>query len=961
MAGNSLASILETMKQGDIMNRWGAIVAFDHVRLNNVLRQQWLEAYDGYNYLPVFSGKVDLTPTGSEWCVLQNVHLGKPEISFEPSTLQNSTVLLTIALLAGSFTVFEQNTGMLYSFDIHEEQGHTLKIKLDLSMVVGIVDQMGRVTLQLGDGIDFSCDLPGPAASQKKVGELFKESFKKLPLERRILELGTLNLQGGSSLSPSNFMILTQREPGAEQPGAMNSKNGAVLVMVQLRGDELGGDIPSEERIPYLIANDSVNGVPRYSAAMVLAQRYIPYSDDDKLALIRSVLFPKRRNVFVEESRHTPHDMYIAGNVEPTTSSVTIEPSTHSVKAGGAPITYKAYRNGALLNGVEWTVRSLNTINSVGTIDAKTGVYAPVSAAQIGQQSVRNIVTATWTEPAEGERPAQDHRVSALLLVSSRPMTISPGCVPRPVGGESVDFVATALSSSTLTWKQPAYGTLVANGNSARYTPPAEYPPEHVTVQPIEVSDQTGETVAGYVVLSNFKSTMTIDPPFVSDIARSGTVQLTEESGAPDELERHWEVLGNAGGTVVDGKYTAPANGEDEFVVVKCDIRLNDGFLLRTGYSIIKLQNFNQEDSWDKIIDFKLESVRSEKLYDNGYQQATLRCVIQTNGRPLTGDEEATVKLHYVNSRQAVADVAPLQDGIPYDPARKLLWAQSTTSNGFFPFPGNFQNDVDSSPSAELPNRFLRHLVTRDKDPVEFYASVMSPYGLQFDSDVTPGHEDGRITFVPVPSPKTSPSNFRFERRRISGGGTGDTGDTENEEDFDLYIKTVDYFGLYATVENRALTFMFMEFMKPAPGGRSPVSIVAWESPFENESMFSFTGLAYNSPKKNDDRELMQFDSIIENNPLLKPTLDHKVHGGVAEGHLLISLFRRTNVRQDDWRGVPGNKDLHPLSKEAGVNTSLKLILTDNEGHRHALAITFRAGNRNRFTITPLPELFNKV
>ena len=132
MASNSLASILEKMKSGSITEKWGAVCAFDRERLNRVLQQQWIEKYDGTQYLPVFSGQMDLNESRTEFGVLKDVLLGKPLLSFEPAALDNSRAVLTLSILGGTFTANEIDAGVLYSYTITEAQGYTLKVVLDL-------------------------------------------------------------------------------------------------------------------------------------------------------------------------------------------------------------------------------------------------------------------------------------------------------------------------------------------------------------------------------------------------------------------------------------------------------------------------------------------------------------------------------------------------------------------------------------------------------------------------------------------------------------------------------------------------------------------------------------------------------------------------------------------------------------------------------------------------------------
>ncbi|KAB0488506.1 hypothetical protein SAMN04490202_5676 [Pseudomonas reinekei] len=956
MASNSLASILEKMKDRAITERWGAVCAFDRERLNRVLLQQWLEKYDGSNYVPVFSGEVHLNDSLTEKGVLKDVMIGKPLLSFEPAALDNSRAILTFSILGGSFTAFEIKTGVLYSYQITEAQGYTLKIKLDLSLVVGSIDRLGRVTLDLSKGTEFVCDLAAPVASQQKIGGFFQEKFNNLPVERQVYELGILDLKGGSDLSPTNFIILTQRAPGAQLPGALNVGDGAVVVLIKLRGNATGGDIPSRDRFPYLIPDDEENGVRKYSATMVLAKEFIERSDDEKLDLIRSVLFPGQKNVFVEHSRHTPHDMVIFGSLDPSRTSLTIEPAMHSLKAGGSPLTYKALFNGAPVSGVTWSVRSLNTIESAGSINATTGVYQPVTAAKLGKESVRNIVTATWTQPANGDIPARVHRVSALLLVTAEAMTLSPGCVPRQVGGPSVTFVATALSGSALTWSQPAYGRLVANGNSAVYTPPsnADDLPEHLMVQPIEVRDASGETVRACVVLSKFPTTMTIEPAFVSSIARSATVKLEPVTDAPPEFERSWEVLGD--GTVRDGVFTAPTITSRPFSVVKCDISYM-GIIVRTGYSIIKLNNIDVESDWTMLTKFSLTALRSPKVYANGYQQLAVEVRIETDGRPLTPEEEDTMMIYHRRSEQQVAEVAAGQEGIPYDPLAPLLWAQTRIPNRFRSFVSNGQNEATGVSTTATPNLITVYLVTRDVQVGDFYAVVDDPSGqAPFRSDAHPGHEDGTIKLEPVPSPEVHPDSFKMTRRRVKGGGPDDPENGENDDGFELFLETTDYFTLTYKKGGQQggmpLNFEAVEFQSPFGVGISPVttSMVKWESPYDNEKMFTYTGYAFNDPRVAGDEGVMAFDSIIKANRNLKPVLDQNLDRPIAAGAFLIGVFRRIDIRQADSNGTSGNPDLYPLKE------GLKVVLTDTEGHRHPVRISFPTNNRNRPVVEPLFE-----
>jgi hypothetical protein len=932
MASNSLADILEKMRQGSITEKWGAVCAFDRERLNRVLQQQWLEQYDGTHYVPVFSGQMDLNESKTEYGVLNNILLGKPLLSFEPAALDNSRATLTLSILGGTFTAYERTTGVMYSYTITEAQGYTLKVRLDLSLVVGVVDRLGRVTLDLSRGTQFICDLAGPAASQQKLGQFFEQRFKALPPERQVYVLGMLNLKGGSDLTPERFMVLTQRAPGAELPGALNAADGAVVVLVKLRGSAMGGDIPSKDYFPYLIPDDEENGVRKYSATMVLAQEFISRSDEDKLELIHSLLFPGEKNVFVEHSRHTPYDMVSFGSLDPSKTSLTIEPAVHSLKAGGPPLSYRAYLDNVPVSGVVWSVKSLNTNYSSGTINPTSGVYQPVSAALITKEAVRNIVTATYTDPVSN----QQHRVSALLLVTVEAMTLSPAYVPRRAGGMPVTFVATAISGSTLTWSTPEHGTLVANGNTAVYTPPAsEQLPENFVVQAIEVRDASGETVKACVLLSKFAATMTIEPPFVGNVARSGTVQLSAVD-APSGLEQRWEVLGE--GTVSDGVFTAPAAPSSPFSVVKCDIFAGD-FLARTGYSIIKLRKFEAERGWTSLTRFSLSARRLDKVFANGYQQFPVEVRIETNGDRLTLDEEGSLTLFYADSNQAVYGIPRGQDGLEYDPVHPVQWGQTRIENRFSPFSGT----IASAPRDEViqPNYIYPFLVTRATQPTRFYAEFTvydekdKPTDETQRSDQHPGHENGIITVQPERPPTPVIGDYSLTRQRVAGGSG--PGNEDTDDDFDWHLRTTDYWDL-SYKRGGAMGVKF-----EAADVKGFNSIVQWESGYDNEQMFSYTGYGFNDPKVSNDQNVMRYDSMIKSSLPTKSVMEPGY--ALAEGQFRVGLFRLDNIRQDSYA------QLYRMR-----NIPLGVILIDNEGNRHALAVGFPRDNRNKLYVDFLEE-----
>ena len=111
MSVNSLESLLARMRQGSVTQGWGAVSVFSRSRLNRLLEQQYIERFNGYSFLPDFSGRVSLVEGGYDYIELQNIALGQPLLSFTSVSLTNSTAVLTMNIIAGRYTASRQTPG----------------------------------------------------------------------------------------------------------------------------------------------------------------------------------------------------------------------------------------------------------------------------------------------------------------------------------------------------------------------------------------------------------------------------------------------------------------------------------------------------------------------------------------------------------------------------------------------------------------------------------------------------------------------------------------------------------------------------------------------------------------------------------------------------------------------------------------------------------------------------------
>lgn len=964
MAGNSRADILKVMAAGNINYGWGAIAAFNRTRLNRILFQQWLEKYNGSAYMPPFSGRAYITTQKTEYADLTDIVLGSPRLSFSNADFSNSEATLTLSILSGTYTAYvntDAKETVLYSYTISEAHGYTVTVNIDLALVTNEVDEIGRVLMDLTRGTRIECNLAGPKSAREELGKYFQQRFDELPPHQRVFVLGALDTNGYSPLMPQRFEIRTQRVPGSEDVRASNHGDGAVVLFIRLRASESSGILPPKS-FPYLIPDDQGPEGDLYSATLLVAEEFASHATEDQLALIHSLLFPGDNNVFQEKDREQPLDLAVFGNIDESRSAITVTPALHSLQVGGKPVQYQAMRDGKPLGAVAWSVRGLNTHQSVGEINPTTGLYTPVRD-QAGKETVRNVVTAIYTDPASGVT----HKVSALLLVTSEPMAISPSVVPCLLlgGQQPITFVASTIDSASVSWTPPQYGSLVADGNTAIYTPPAQPLDEDVVVQTIEAKNAaTGESVRASVVLLKFSTDFAVTPGFTGALGRSATIQLKENDRKP-HLKRRWTVFGE-GQVSGTGLYSAPATFRDPTAVVVCELLNANDEIDSYGFSIVQLTHAVAEPTWKNLAKFTISKVAGS-AYANGMQQMAVKLIVTTAAvdhtvYPLTGDEENSLRLVDKSSREPVPFLDEGQDGI--EAGSNKVWQTRWTPNGF-----RMQNAgaLGVSPGTTSSDNELfttdRNLFVHvrgpnpDQTPIsEEFAGSFTGDGDKgkFFTDEHPGEnhteDEGKVTLRPIDLPIRTRSDYIFQGKRVAGGGAGGVGRPtgpgwpplpEGEDDFDYFLDTRDYWRLvYEPVKGEPLMFARCQFEKHQ-------SLVKWESKYLNETMFSFTGYTFKVflPGTEDQpaNRVINYDDILEKRkvPVLKKEYENSENP--VSGELMITLNRIQDLPR--WQST----DLEVLN-----DISIIADLLDLHGNRHRLSFSFVDDNRNKLQMTVL-------
>lgn len=958
MSVNSLESLLDRMRQGSVTQGWGAVSVFSRSRVNRLLEQQYIERFNGHSFLPPFSGRIAQGEESYDFVELKNIGLGQPLLSFNTASLTNSTAILTMNIVSGSYTASRQLPGaqatLLSAYKMTESQGLKLEMDIDLSLVVGEIDKRGRVKLNLSEAVNFRCNIAGEdEATNARFASFFKQRFEELPEHRSVFQLGMLDLKGYNYLTPTSFRILTQAAPGAKIQDALNFGDGGVVVFIRLLGNVSDGQFPPDASFPYLIPDDQeTDGSDRYSATLVLSEAMLEYVEDGQLDVLNNLLFPGE-NIFEERERHVPKDLGVFGNISPKQTRTSLEPGFKTIKAGDTQTFTLRDWKGQAIQASKWSAVSLQSHRDEGDGTIANGVYTSASKAVIGHDSLHVVVTADYVN---GD---VTYTASALLLVVFDEMTVAPRLATYAARTQVQPIVLTASTAHAgpVTWSllAPEYGALVQHGNQGEFTPDARAGSKGLVVQRVEASG--GEKRQSALVLLNAQQQLKIDPPWIPALKHSDNVQLKDDASLLPDVPRRWKVISGGGTVDANGRFSAPAQGVASSSVVQCEI-VRNGVVLSSGYSVVDLSEQDPEPTWEHLTSFSIkvpggtDEERLGSLYGNGYQQ--LQTQIRVEPTPVDGKayrlsviERASMRLVEDSSKDNMEFVDDALEGIPEGDAE--IWRSRLVTNRFEPAIPRIAGQSDSSTVDPIVSQLNFYIHSRAKGGVTttFHAMFQADTGGWWrSSDVQ--EKNSKIQLTPLTIPELSEADYTFERRRVDGGSGGPTPGGDPDDDFNFHLRTVDYWALAYTGRAggiQGVKFLTLEFL-PIDGKETNITTIRWESEQLAETMFSWTGYIFVDPKVPTTNDKINFDQVSKD-VMNRANLDVKVNQDSFEhGTLVISLHRLDNVIY-----------VRPTDKSrAKLSRSIAVSLIDSRGNTHKRRISFLApgvvGARNKLTHT---------
>lgn len=634
---------------------------------------------------------------------------------------------------------------------------------------------------------------------------------------------------------------------------------------------------------------------------------------------INHLLFPQENALLLTKAA-LPGDLFLAGHIDPTKISATLEPQFGRVRIG-EQLKFELKTNGEPITDVTWRARAVDGSRAMGDI-GDDGTFTAPTAEMMDDLTVRNVVTVSYKNAETGD----ERFVSAMVTVVADPMSVTPSMLTIDMESRKpVSLKATSLTEEALKWTLRGLGELTYTGDKATYIPPATIGESLLPVE-IEVEGlDSGNRVLATILLLKGTFGLNVEPALHPGLPAKAQTQLRvkEDEGA----DVVWSMVTNEGRVdPVTGAFTAPDEIRSPYAVIRATI--GTGSLAHKGYSLIRLSNYARQSKWRELDFFRLTT---NSLYPmvirNGLQQVAV--IVEVRPKDVDGEEVDVSDAELASIQLVTESWAPInllgKAGVPPKPETGEAWdpwGYTDWRNEFEQYQGTAK-DILPTTSARSPNGRSRtfYVQTRADVKLKIAAYMRGDNQLPYYTNKNGGSviDKRLIEITPDKLPDFSNAAYTMERKRVLG-----------QENNDADLNTIDYYYLGLTNQGRTIDFRTIDF-------KLMKGIVQWESQQFEEDVCSFTGFAQaGSRELNFDQNLyLRMPNPAAPGPgevdkRVRP--DKTVISGYEcpPGKFLISLHRCQY-----WKFDPGAKP--------DYTDGLNLIIYDKFGNEHRVKVDFKS------------------
>ena len=647
---------------------------------------------------------------------------------------------------------------------------------------------------------------------------------------------------------------------------------------------------------------------------------------------ISNLLFPERNALHLTDAR-LPGDLLMVGHIDPKETTFTLEPLLPVIKAGNS-ISFDIKQLNLKAAEVSWSVRSVDGVRALGTID--NGTYTAPSIQLLDGSASRNVVTATYTDPATGKEVT----ASALVTVVMAGVVVTPAITVIDMDArKSVNLKASTLGTGSLKWTpRDDVGSLVADGTDAVYTPPSTSLPDG-TLQAVlfDVEDTvTGEKAIGTVILRQGHYALDMSPPLHPGL-RPASSALLKVAGDHAPTVFKWEVVVGEGQVDPEtGIFTAPEEISLPYSVVK--VSVEDDFFNHQGYCVIHLSEHAKQSNWYQLDVFEFEvTMPSPTVYANGLQQA--RVVVRVRPTDVNNNEVMLSDTEMASICLVTADQKiPLPEvGIGGVPKGDKWHCTEVADDRFdpYPHPGFVASEVEQGHSLKTVQLKEFFVQCHKVEDLRIAAMLLSDSYRPFYTNTQTGDDENTKKVIKLVA-KEPPLGGTV-------GGVAFTFDNSSSEPWPIRVEgganevdlsSLDYYYLKLKILEVVKPIRSVEFV-------GNTSMVQWESNTTLEDVHSITGWAMADYRNENGDMIMHFDNILLRRiagQTQHPELIVKNSDSPPAGQVLFCLQRREYWTFDRYM-------------KSDFNRALDLVVIDNYGNNHQLKIGFDGTNRNKLRI----------
>ncbi|MFB4394946.1 MULTISPECIES: hypothetical protein [unclassified Pseudomonas] len=235
----TLEEFINYMKEKPRTYGFDAILAYDRLRANRLLLQEYIDRFDGDMYFEPLTFTTVITP-GTQWEKVIDHVLDKPRLTFENASIASSRADLRMRISGGKQLTLSRAAGDKVKKITRVKQadaldGPSLHVRITLDSSPGSVSSAGTVYMDLKRAEDFYLSFADTNEENRLGGQRYKDIFDTWPDEKKQFILNEMSIHANDFLQPGKFTVRTHAAPEGTLSTSAAFGDGEILLFVTMK------------------------------------------------------------------------------------------------------------------------------------------------------------------------------------------------------------------------------------------------------------------------------------------------------------------------------------------------------------------------------------------------------------------------------------------------------------------------------------------------------------------------------------------------------------------------------------------------------------------------------------------------------------------------------------------------------------------------------------------------------